>query len=699
MKKWTLVLWVMVLVAGLTQAANRTWNDSTGSGLWTNAANWVENAVPGAADFVIFNNTKIGASFLDTDLTINNYRCLSTSGTNVLRIGSGKTLSVSGASSFFFPASATQNSNLIVSNGTLKLTGGASLYAAVGGSGVSTSSTWTAFRDATVDFDNSPKLLVGWGYASANGYLADGILDLSEATIRSGAALNTIKFSGGTSALFWGLRVGEYRGTGILKLPPAVTNIDVQAFYLGGWDAPKLTSWIDLGVNPQLKRIKVNGGIFQNAFGDFTYSDGSTTYTGLPDGVEMSVGSSATPITFYLGWAHWVYGAPPSTRLHRVWRGFSRFDAYFADIMIGHATSASYHYSSTELDLSKAAVSFHGSSSDFYVRNRMGIGQYELIGSGKSDCTLRLPPSIVSLTCTNFAFGGFAATNASLVQFGTNGFHTLTCKKDFYFNNGCFRYVTPAGATNEGFSAEGITLKLGSASLRGVLDVGRCNSSADYSGTANLFGITNAEVYLAAVKIGQNSGLTYPATGIVDLRGAALNPFSVTGTVQMCNSGNTRAFWYMSEGTATVGNVTMALNNTNEATLWMSNLVLTVTNSFKMGKANGVACNATVTNIVAGKSSGVDLTFANQNNFVIENTGVIKVIFQAEPIVPKDPCWGLRMAGDQVAFFEQMISDGRLTWETPGISAMTATRIGVDYEEGQTYFGIKPGRGTVLLLM
>lgn len=696
MNKWVTGVFATMLMAGWAHGLNRTWNDSTGSGLWTNAANWVENAVPGSADYAFFDNTKVGTSFLNTDLTIGNYRCLSTSGTNVLLIGAAKTLSVSGASAFFISASGTQNSNLIVSNGTLRFTGGASLYAAVGGSTVSISSTWTAFRDATVDFDNAKRLFVGYTTASASGRLAYGTLDLSGATIKSGTALNSIKLSGDTIDP-WGLQVGRNRATGILKLPPAVTNIDVQAFYLGGIDTLPETSWIDLGVNPQLKRIKVNGGIFQNCFGDFTYSDGATTYTGLPDGVEMELGSAATPIIFYLGYAHYIFGTPPSTLLRRSWGGFRRFDAYFIDVLIGHAQDASYHYSSTELDLSKATVTFNNSSSTFYVRNRLGIGQFETSGSGKSDGTLRLPPSIVSISCTNFAFGGFAATNASLVQFGTNAFHTLTVQNAFYFNNGRFRHVTPAGATNDGFSAAGITLKLGSSNRLGLLEVGRCNSSASYAGEAILAGVTNVQSYLSSIKIGQNTN-TYLTTGVVDLRGATLAPLSVSGTVQLCDSGNTRAFLYLSEGTATVGSVTMALNNTNSATLWMSNVVVTVTNSFTMGKANGVACSATVTNIVAGKPSGIDLLVANTNNFVIQNTGVMKIIFQAEPIVPKAPCWGLRMAGDQTAFFAQLVANGRLTWETPGLSSSSSTCVKVYYEEGKTYLGLQPRHGTLIAI-
>lgn len=689
---------VMVLMGGWAQGANRTWTNGSGSGLWTNAANWNLAVVPGSADFAVFDNTKIGTSLLDNDLTLGNYRCLNTSGTNVLRISAGKTLTVSGASAFFFPASGTQNSNLIVSNGTLKLTGGGSLYVAVGGSAASTSSSWTAFRDVTVNFENAKRLFVGYTTYSASDRQAYGTLDLSEATIKSGTTPNSIKLSGDTTDP-WGLQVGRNRSYATLKLPPAVTNIEAQAFSLGGFDTLPKTSWIDLGVNPQLKKIKVNsnGGFFYNFFGDFTYSDGTTTYTGLPAGVAMELGSAATPITFYLGYAHWVYGTPTSTLLRRSWGGFSRFDAYLIDAFVGHAQSASYHYSSTELDLSKAAVSFYGSSSDFFVRYRLGVGQYEKVGSGKSDGKLRLPPSIVSLTCTNFAFGGFAATNASLVQFGTNTFHTLTCKKDFYFNNGRFRHVTPSGATNDGFSAAGITLKLGTLNNRGVLEVGRCNSSASYSGEAVLSGITNLQAYLTSILIGQNTGTTYPTTGVLDLRGARLAPLNVSGTVQLCDAGKTRASLYMSDGTATVGTVTMALNNNNTASLWTSNFVLTVTDTFKMGKAAGVACSATFTNIVAGKSSGIDLLTSTPSKFVIQNTGAIKVIFRAEPVRIKDACWGLRMSGDQTALFEQMIADGRLTWETPGMPHAAAW-LGVYYEDGKTYFGVPPNRATILLI-
>ncbi len=698
MRKRLTGIFMAALMAGWVYGTDQTWNDNTGSGLWTNKANWAGNALPGPSDKASFDNTKVGTCIIDTDVTIGNYRCLSTSGTNVLQIAPGKTLTVS-SSGFFYPASGTQNSNLIVSNGTLKLTGSASLYAAVGGSTVSTSSTWTAFQNVTVNFDNAKRLFVGYTTISDNGRLAEGFLDLSGATITSGTATNTIRLSGDTFDP-WGLQVGRNRATGILKLPPAVTNIEAQAFYLGGYDTPDMaTSWIDLGINPLLKRIKVNGGSLYNCFGDFTYSDGITTYTGLPDGVEMNLGSSTTPLIFYLGFAHYVYGSPPSTLLRRSWGGFSRFAAYFDDVLIGHAQAGAPHYSSTELDLSKATVSFNNSSAIFYVKNRLGVGQFETAGSGKSDGTLRLPSSITSITCSSFAFGGFAATNASLVQFGTNAFNTLTCSKgNFYFNNGRFRHVTPAGATNDGFSASGITLKLGLSNQRGVLEVGRCNSSASYSGEAILAGVTNVQAYLTSLTIGQNTNTSYRTTGIVDLRGASLAPLSVSGTVQLCDVGNTLASLYLSDGTATVGNVTMALNNTNSATLWLSNAVVTVSNSFTMGKSNGTACSATVTNIVAGKSSGLDLLFSNSNNFMVQNTGVIKVIFQAEPIARKDPCWGLRMEGNQTLLFSQMIADGRLTWETPGLSGGTAAQVRVYYEEGKTCLGIKPGYGTIIMI-
>ena len=68
MNKWVTGVFATMLMAGWAHGLNRTWNDSTGSGLWTNAANWVENAVPGSADYAFFDNTKVGTSFLNTDL-------------------------------------------------------------------------------------------------------------------------------------------------------------------------------------------------------------------------------------------------------------------------------------------------------------------------------------------------------------------------------------------------------------------------------------------------------------------------------------------------------------------------------------------------------------------------------------------------------------------------------------------------------
>jgi hypothetical protein len=691
------------LLAGWAQGANCVWSNGTGNGLWTTAANWTNNAVPGSSDYAWFDDTKVGSSTLNSNLTILNYRCYSTTGTQILILGATNTLTINGNSASFAVAVNTSNSNVIVSNGAVRFTGSSSLLL-----GLDNSSNWKpafgtlAFRNTLLDFSNAKGLQVAYSFATDGNRRCGGVMDLSEAVIASGSATNTLKFIPYGSSIN-GLFVGFQIGQGTLKLPPAVTNIDVgEKLNLGGLGYMPGTSLIDLGVNPQLKQIRVQVD-FLNYFGDFTYSDGVTTYRGLPPGVDLYVGTSSKWGQLYMAFGS-TLDLSQVQRQHRVvWGGFNRFEVYLRNLLIGHTQYASYHYTSAELDLSQTpVVRCHGSDSDFFVPNVLGVGQFVssgLFGGQRSHGSLKLPPSITSMTTSNFLLGGIASTNASFIQFGTNAFNKLTVYTAFYFFNGNFQYLAPNGATNAGFSSSGITLKLGaSAQQRAAMEVGRHASGAAYVGEATLAGVTNLEAWLHYIQIGRNTGYwSEPATGTVDLRGANLNPLNVTGTVQLCHASNSRGFLYLAEGTATVGNVAMALNNTNAATLWMSNLVLTVTNSFQMGRQDGVACVATVTNIVAGKPSGIDLQVANTNNLVIQNTGVMKVIFQAEPLEFKKPCWGLRMAGDQTAFFAQMIAAGRLTWQTPGLSASSMARLGVFYEDGNTYFGIKPGFSGTLM--
>lgn len=88
----------------------------------------------------------------------------------------------------------------------------------------------------------------------------------------------------------------------------------------------------------------------------------------------------------------------------------------------------------------------------------------------------------------------------------------------------------------------------------------------------------------------------------------------------------------------------------------LSGTRLAVTNFLKIGNT-GV-----VTNHVTGVAGGLDLTFADTNSFLVSASGGrIRLSFEANPSDLRVNYWGLRMAGDQRAYFQALTNDSRLT--------------------------------------
>lgn len=62
-----LVVGLMFVVAGNTAyAATKTWDGGGGDGLWTTAANWNDNTLPGSSDDVVLDNTSVSGNYVVT---------------------------------------------------------------------------------------------------------------------------------------------------------------------------------------------------------------------------------------------------------------------------------------------------------------------------------------------------------------------------------------------------------------------------------------------------------------------------------------------------------------------------------------------------------------------------------------------------------------------------------------------------------
>ncbi|MFY8034325.1 MAG: hypothetical protein ACOVMN_07385, partial [Flexibacteraceae bacterium] len=221
-----------LLLNSESQAARRTWRPTTASGTWSTAANWLEGAVPVAADEVIIDPS------VDVSIT-----GVPSQSIDSLTIGatSGRTISLTGTSGTLTVGTITR---LLAGNVTLTLN--ALTLTATGATTINASATLNIASGATF---NSVGGVTGAGSILVYGTLNNNttgtnsiqpsIVQVYRGGIylhsRNGGAVTTATWNTGSLARF----------TGITNTTPSA-NIN-QAYFDFEWNCAQ-TSNIDLGL-------------------------------------------------------------------------------------------------------------------------------------------------------------------------------------------------------------------------------------------------------------------------------------------------------------------------------------------------------------------------------------------------------------------------------------------------------------------
>ena len=245
-----------------------------------------------------------------------------------------------------------------------------------------------------------------------------------------------------------------------------------------------------------------------------------------------------------------------------------------------------------------------------------------------------------------------------------------------------------------------VNLQVGQdAGSRGDLRVGlgRWEAADGYlaAATGGVFTAYLGNLWVGSTLGGYNVG----GTGILDLR--RMN--GMTGDVNNVRIGDNDQGGaasgvgqvYLPPGIATVrSNVTVGAPSLSQGLLELFGTLMPV------GGRVTIGATGRVTNHVQGVSCGLDVASSDTNDFTVASAGRVHLAFEANPATAMAPYWGLRMAGNQVAYFADLTAAGRITYSTAGLSPSHATRFGIfhDSAAARTYIGLLPVRGTVFLV-
>lgn len=691
---------LFLMLAPIADAGTFTWDNESGDNAWTNPQNWTNNAgLPGKADTVVFDNTKIGLCRVETNAIVA-YLIISNSGGTTVEfdIPPGYVLA---------PVAYRQGYNVSV-NTRVVMSGG--------GTFAPTGDVWVAFQGSDAGagryiraelvvsnlvFDSTDLFNL---YASYNAWSIGsltGTLDLANATIAWRGNTNMLVTKG--EAIVGGSGGASY---GTMLLPGTLTNITVKGnyFYVGAYNygTPAL---IHFGTNCALRSISVSN-TFQISAGKFVYEKNGITSTGLPETVDLEIGAPGKPGKFNAGYSSTI------TFNVRV-SDFYSFRSWLSQLWIGPTGNNAAGNTRAEVDLSENSVT---NLEGCITSDHMWIADILIGSSGQGVPTgiLRLPSTLTNIVCNSFSLGThgqLAVPTNSLLDLGTNMSPvTFVVSNNLSTGFAEFRHVTPAGATNNAFPA-GSHLLVGQPNNKGLIKLGQIAGQTGRSTFGK--GFEDVTVYASNMTVGLGGNGNHWHYITNDFRDATSFFVNVEAAITMGVGLGDRAYVYYPPGSVACSNLTLgqndALSYDYRAYLELSNTVFTVKDAVVV-KESGV-----ITNYVNGLSSGLDIgttqldlqdpNLSSSNAF--SDYGRLDIRFVSDPADPFVPYWGLRMKGDGTGVIQTLTLTNstfpfrRLTWNTNGLSEKVAARFGIQYDSFRnvTYVGVKPlVRGTMLLV-
>lgn len=212
------------------------------------------------------------------------------------------------------------------------------------------------------------------------------------------------------------------------------------------------------------------------------------------------------------------------------------------------------------------------------------------------------------------------------------------------------------GASGDVFNApQDLRLSIASEESRGLLQIGykTGNAVGDTSGVFVSSGGT-LEAWLSSLSIGHSTSNNGVVTGTFNFQSSVLSTLDVEGAAVIgkgvgavgdlrLHSGNARS------QTLEVG---VTSDTVERSLLRLDNTLWAVENSLHVG------ANGDIEVLLYGQSAGLDLQFSNLANLTLDDGAKITLWFEEE--AGMTPIWGMRMAGDHLSYFENLVSNGLL---------------------------------------
>lgn len=701
----------LVILAALTgRAQNYEWTGAGGDDSWGTANNWTNNAVPAAvftgrvafvaADLGGTNKLETGRTVVGTvgSLTQGLRYNIGAANTNLTHTTDldGNTLVLNGGS--LQVGYGTNNSSVVIQNGTLQLGGlvAADVYVGV----VVSSTSWftgNALRvTATINATNLQSIFVARN-SSGNDPAVHGHLDLSGATIRSGADADVLRLKGDLWVGYGGgaLAGRYYKGT--VLLPASLKSLDVRDLFVGH-DRSSIGT-LDFGSGSALTNLNVRGNF---GLSDWT---GQGFLLNLPSNIVFTVGTNSGLNTFVM--AHMVNSSLfQNTTTGTLVLTKGRFIGRLSDLTLGYNASGNPGVQTALLDLSDTDVQIGDEP------NKVKVGTL-LIGSrgfpngegdGKPTGTLKLPSNITEIAVGNFYLGHGYRGLGYLDITSNSALQVLTVTNTLSIGGGYGGFIgyDDAGTFKE-YLPPRMTVNVGLPASRAVLYVGRRaahpSRSANGEGHLTLSNCTFS-AYLSSLIVGINtddptSG-TKPSIGTLNLRHATVGAFDIRGNAaigaqvgaatQLGGVGNKdgKGYVYLPACSVNIAS-NLFIGDSNVTSLGMMDLSGT---TLTIGQTCIVDRTGIVTTRVFAASCGLDIASSSTNDFQIAPSGRVHVVFTT--LAPK--VWGLRMAGDQRSYFQDLHDAGRLTWSASPHDAQIA------YVDGKTVVRLPPVAGSLLLI-
>jgi hypothetical protein len=496
-----------------------------------------------------------------------------------------------------------------------------------------------------------------------------GIVDFTQTTISSDGITNRLQMQN--------LYIGGLRSEGTLKLPSGLTNITLGNLYMArSWNYNGAT--LDLGANSQLRSLVVTNG-FYLGYG------AKADILGWPTNVDVVIGRTNNYVPMYLGWNAGYSYAQGALALTN-----GSFVGYLSELTLAYAQGGASS-STGRLDLTKTRVQIGDETNKVKVA-KLGVG----VGTVANTVGfLKLPPEITDLDVGALEMGG--GYNLGSYCEGVIDFGVGTCLTNLSITNSTvptnyFFYGCGGIGRLQGLPTTNWTFSIGQPARPAIMRLAsrtQASSGAILAPTGCAF-----SAYLCEWQIADNVSHLYGVPSCtVDLRQCSVKALVVTGDVTIAadaaagTNKDAKAFVFLPAIDVSFGRLFLGnLHTGSKGLLDLNGTRLAVTNYLKIGDT-GI-----VSNHMAGGAGGLDLTFANTNNFVVGTNGRIRLSFEADPTNLSDNVWALRMVGDQRPYFQALTNLNKLTWITNGLSGDMAAAVGIYYDvpSGKTYVGI-PG--------